>query len=179
MGLGKDYAGQNCLLARTLEVVGERWTLLVVRDAFYGVRRFGDFLAHLDVPRAVLADRLETLVRASVLAKHRYQEAPPREEYLLTEAGAELWPALFILSGWGERHLGGASSRVFRHVDCDGVLVGTGTCADCGAVVPPGDLVVELSPGATFLRTDRVSVALRQPHRLLEPLFPAAASVGG
>lgn len=172
MGLGKDYARQNCMLARTLEVIGERWTLLVVRDAFYGVRRFGDFLAHLDLPRAVLADRLDTLVRAGVLVKQRYQETPPRDEYVLTEAGAELWPALFILSGWGARHLrSGAPLRVYRHVGCGGLLAGASICGACGAAIQPTD--VQMEPGPASARTDRVSVALRQPHRVLEPLFPA------
>ena len=69
MALPNDYAGQACSLARTLEVVGERWTLLIVRDAFYGVRRFGDFAAHLGIPRAVLAERLKSLTAAGVLAR--------------------------------------------------------------------------------------------------------------
>src|SRR2546423_15667325 len=67
--LGKDYEGQDCSLARALEVVGERWTLLIVRDAFYGVRRFSDFAAHLDIPRAVLSDRLAGLVEDGLMQR--------------------------------------------------------------------------------------------------------------
>ncbi|MFI5956229.1 winged helix-turn-helix transcriptional regulator [Cryptosporangium sp. NPDC051539] len=171
MGLGKDYAGQNCAFARTLEILGERWTLLVVRDAFYGVRRFGDFLAHLDVPRAVLSDRLETLVRTGILEKRRYQDAPPRDEYVLTDAGAELWPMLFQLTAWGTRHLDvGPSLRVFKHVGCDGTIAGLTVCDACGTVVPPQETRMEPGPGLAYLREDRVSVALRGPHRILQPL---------
>ena len=67
MPLGSDYAGQTCSMARALEIVGERWTLLIVRDAFFGVRRFADFAAHLDIPRAVLSGRLKALVEAGVM----------------------------------------------------------------------------------------------------------------
>lgn len=73
MALGKNYDGQDCSLAKALEVIGERWTLLVVRDAMYGVRRFGDFQVHLDIPRAVLSQRLATLVAAGVLGRRRYR----------------------------------------------------------------------------------------------------------
>ncbi|EXG81749.1 winged helix-turn-helix transcriptional regulator [Cryptosporangium arvum] len=171
MGLGKDYSGQNCTFARTLEILGERWTLLVIRDAFYGVRRFGDFLAHLDAPRAVLSDRLDTLVTAGVLARRRYQDSPPRDEYVLTDAGVELWPVLFQLTAWGTRHLDSPQSlRVFRHVGCGGQLSGFTTCEACGQVVGPADVQVEPGPDTRSLRTDRVSLALREPHRILQPL---------
>ncbi|GAA2106126.1 winged helix-turn-helix transcriptional regulator [Actinomadura alba] len=173
MALGKDYAGQDCSLARALELVGERWTLLVVRDAFYGVRRYSDFLAHLDIPRAVLAERLQALTAAGVLDKRRYQHAPPRDEYVLTEIGRELWPALRALSSWGARHLSDTGpSRVFSHVHCGTPLGRFGECPSCGDPVPPQDVEVRPGPGAGT-RDDPVSRALRQPHRLLEPLFGA------
>src|ERR1700753_1084550 len=76
MALPNDYAGQACSLARALEIVGERWTLLIVRDAFFGVRRFGDFAAHLGIPRAVLAERLKSLTAAGVLARVPAQAGP-------------------------------------------------------------------------------------------------------
>ncbi|HEX6945115.1 MAG TPA: helix-turn-helix domain-containing protein, partial [Casimicrobiaceae bacterium] len=110
MPLGTDYAGQTCSLARTLEVVGERWTLLIVRDLFFGVRRFSDLQRHLDIPRAVLAARLATLVEEGIVAPGPYR---------LTEAGEELWPAVHSLMQWGERHASpGGPRRVFAHVDC-------------------------------------------------------------
>src|ERR1700761_6481959 len=99
MGLGKDYAGQNCMLARTLEIVGERWTLLVVRDAFYGVRRFGDFQTHLGIPKAVLSQRLALLVERGVLRRESGPHA--RDEYELTARGEQLWPMVRSLFAWG------------------------------------------------------------------------------
>ena len=99
MALGVDYTGQDCSLARSLEIVGERWTLLVLRNCFFGVRRFSDFQAHLGISRAVLTDRLAGLVDDGLLER---VPAGAREEYVLTEAGLALWPALFALTQWGE-----------------------------------------------------------------------------
>ena len=115
MALGTEYAQQDCSLARTLEVVGERWTLLILRDCFLGVRRFADFEAHLDISKAVLTQRLATLVDAGLL------ETVPRgrrHDYVLTDRGRSLWPVLFTMTQWGEEHLapeaGVASSSTGR-----------------------------------------------------------------
>jgi DNA-binding HxlR family transcriptional regulator len=171
MALGKDYPGQDCGLARALEVVGERWTMLVLRDAFYGVRRFNDFLAHLEAPRAVLADRLSALVDAGVLEKRRYSASPPRHEYVLTAAGRELWPVLHTLGRWGARHLSDAGDfRLFHHVTCGRRLDKSGWCPGCERLVPPGDVEIRPGPAADLGREDPVSVALRRPHRLLTPI---------
>jgi DNA-binding HxlR family transcriptional regulator len=173
VALGKDYEGQDCSLARALELVGERWTLLVVRDAFFGVRRYSDFLAHLDIPRAVLAERLQVLTAAGVLDKRRYQHNPPRDEYVLTEIGRELWPALRALSDWGARHLSDAGpSRLYSHVACGTPLGRSTHCPSCGGPVPPEDVEMRPGPGAGRpVRDDAVSRALQGPHRLLQPLF--------
>ena len=101
MALGKDYELQDCPIARTLELVGERWTILVIRDCFLGVRRFTDFLAHLDIPRAVLANRLDRLVTEGMLERREYR--PGRNEYLLTDRGLSLWPILHSLAEWGDQ----------------------------------------------------------------------------
>ncbi|MDI2128660.1 winged helix-turn-helix transcriptional regulator [Yinghuangia seranimata] len=178
MALGKDYAGQDCALARALELVGERWTLLVVRDVFYGVRRFSDFQAHLDIPRAVLTARLSALVDGGVLERRRYQDSPPRDEYVLTEAGVALWPAVYALAQWAVAFLPTAAGaiREFAHVTCDAVVDPAGLCAVCGRVPPATELETRPGPGmATYHRDDPVSVALRRPHRLIEPLQPALA----
>ena len=92
MALPKDYTGEVCSLARALEVVGERWTLLIVRDAFFGVRRFSDFAAHLDIPRAVLTHRLTALVESDVLAVVPGPHG--HDEYALTAKGLDLWPVV-------------------------------------------------------------------------------------
>ena len=101
------YSDANCSIGRTLAVVGERWTLLVLREAFYGVRRFEDLQRHLGVARNVLTDRLQTLVEHELLARHPYKETGRRErfEYHLTQRGRDLFPALVALMQWGDRYL--------------------------------------------------------------------------
>lgn len=171
MGLGKGYSTQDCSLARALEVVGERWTLLVLRDCFYGVRRFSDLRDHLDIPRAVLTERLNSLVAAGLL--HRRPHATSHD-YVLTERGLALWPAVFALSQWGEQHLAHPQGprRIFSHGACGTDLAPTGLCPGCGTVPGPADLVVRHGPGADpTLRSDPVSIALRRPHQLLTPLL--------
>src|SRR3954463_13252687 len=114
--LGRTYESQICSVARTLELVGERWTLLIIRDAFLGVRRFGDFAARLGIARNVLQDRLGgpvgggvleegRLVEAGVLEKVPYQERPLRHEYRLTDMGRDLWPSIVALLQFGDKHL--------------------------------------------------------------------------
>ncbi|MEV6051150.1 helix-turn-helix domain-containing protein [Streptomyces sp. NPDC052107] len=170
MALGKDYATQECSIARALEIVGERWTLLVVRDALYGVRRYNDFLVHLGIPRAVLAARLQTLTAEGILEKRRYQQSPPRDEYVLTERGIALWPTLRALGLWGREHFTGTLLRYFRHADCGTDLGPYGECRACGVVVPVEDVVMEPGPGLDPDPADPVSRALLKPKRLLEPL---------
>ncbi|WP_225822845.1 winged helix-turn-helix transcriptional regulator [Streptomyces naphthomycinicus] len=170
MALGKDYVTQECSIARALEVVGERWTLLVVRDAIYGVRRYNDFLVHLGIPRAVLSARLRTLTEEGILDKRRYQESPPRDEYVVTERGAALWPALRALGQWGREYVDGSRLRIFRHADCGGDVEAYGTCAVCGTLVPVADVVMVPGPGLDSAPADPVSRALLRPKRLLEPL---------
>ncbi|GAA2090811.1 helix-turn-helix domain-containing protein [Streptomyces albiaxialis] len=174
MALKKGYAMQDCSLARTLELVGERWTMLVIRDAFYGVRRYSDFLAHLDIPRAVLSGRLRTLTEAGVLDKRRYADSPPRDEYVLTDKGRQLWPALYALLSWGEAHALGSqpARRIYAHAACGRRLSPGGGCEECGVgAVPPEDIELHPGPGADHPdRQDPVSRALLTPHRLLVPL---------
>jgi DNA-binding HxlR family transcriptional regulator len=170
MALPKDYTSEACSLARALEVVGERWTLLIVRDAFFGVRRFGDFAEHLGVPRAVLTSRLAALVEAGVLAV--VPGAHGRDEYVLTGKGLGLWPAVRSLLAWGDDHYSAAGPRrVFRHAADGGDVAPDGVCPVCGAAPGVADLVVVPGPGlAVPGRPDPVSTALTAPHRLLEPI---------
>jgi DNA-binding HxlR family transcriptional regulator len=172
MALGKDYLGQDCSLSRALELLGERWTLLVVQNALYGVRRFNDFQVRLDIPKAVLSDRLGRLTEGGVLEKRQYQSSPPRFEYLLTEAGVDLWPAVYALSVWSHRHIGGEPPRLFRHADCGTKLLPTGDCPECGPVAARD---VEMYPGPGPKRDDPVSRAMNRPRRLLEPVVPEPA----
>src|SRR3981189_3485252 len=103
--LRNDYGGQICSIPATLEVVGERWSLLIVREVFLGVRRFEEMQADLGIARNVLQTRLTRLVEQGVLEKRLYQERPVRHEYLLTDKGLDLWPTIVALMRWGDEHV--------------------------------------------------------------------------
>ena len=166
--LGKDYESQDCALARALEAIGERWTLLIIRDAFYGVRRFSELQAHLDIPKAVLSDRLSGLVEDGILERRPDPDHAGRHLYELTAAGRDLWPAVSELLAWGSRHRA-TNTRVFKHAVCGSPLDGS-YCPKCECNPPPEDVVAEPGPSRRQPREDPVAVALRRPHRLLEPL---------
>jgi DNA-binding HxlR family transcriptional regulator len=148
--LGSDYSGQNCSIARTLELVGERWTILVLRDVFLGVRRFDALQARLGVARNVLATRLERLVAAGILRKVPYQERPARYEYRLTEKGRDLWPVIVELLRWGDRYAAPPAGPpvVLRHRDCGGLMDEWRICETCGTPLGPRDVHAEPGPGA-------------------------------
>ena len=112
--LKNDYEGQECSIARALEIVGERWTLLIVRDVFLGLRRFDQLQESLGIARNVLADRLGKLVEAGILERVRYSERPERYEYRLTDKGIELNLALTGLRQWGDKYLSKSPPRVLR-----------------------------------------------------------------
>jgi DNA-binding HxlR family transcriptional regulator len=112
--LKRDYKGQNCSVARALELVGERWTLLIVRDAFLGLRRFEQFQESLGIARNVLTDRLNRLVEEGILERVRYSERPERYEYRLTPMGRDLNVALAGLRQWGDKYLSEKPPRVLR-----------------------------------------------------------------
>jgi DNA-binding HxlR family transcriptional regulator len=175
MALPNDYAGQACSLARSLEIIGERWTLLIVRDAFWGVRRFADFIDHLGIPRAVLASRLKTLTAAGVLTRVAGER---HLEYELTGKGAALWPALLALLSWGDDFCApGLPRRLFRHADDGGQVDRSGRCETCGTPVPAADTIVVPGPGLEPPADGDswVTAALTRPHRLLQPLRAADA----
>jgi DNA-binding HxlR family transcriptional regulator len=152
--LHNTYAGQHCSVARTLEVVGERWTILILRDAFLGVRRFDDFQRSLGIARNVLNTRLQRLVEAGLLERRRYQERPARHEYRLTDMALDLWPAIVALMQWGDRHLAGDAGppMVVRHRGCGGGLTDRRTCERCGAQLAVRDVEALPGPGATAER---------------------------
>ena len=112
--LRRDYDGQNCSIARALEIVGERWTLLIIRDCFLGLRRFEELQQSLGIARNVLTDRLNRLVEEGILERVRYSERPERYEYRLTDKGRELNIALAGLRQWGDKHLSAKPPRLLR-----------------------------------------------------------------
>lgn len=133
--LPRTYEGQTCSVARTLEVIGDRWTMLVLREAFMRNRRFEDIQRRLGIARNVLTDRLGRLVDEGVLERRPYQDNPPRYEYRLTDKGLDLWPILMTLMRWGDRYGGWTAGppMLIRHRDCGGGLTDHMTCEKCGA----------------------------------------------
>jgi DNA-binding HxlR family transcriptional regulator len=112
--LNREYRDQNCSVARALEIVGERWTLLIVRDAFLGRRRFDEFQESLGIARNVLTDRLTRLVEEGILERVRYSERPERHEYHLTPKGRDLQIAMAGLRQWGDKYLSEKPPRIMR-----------------------------------------------------------------
>jgi DNA-binding HxlR family transcriptional regulator len=147
--LHRTYDDQVCSVARTLEVLGERWTLLIVRDALLGLTRFDEFQQNLGLARNILTDRLNRLVEADVLERVEYQQRPPRSEYRLTAKGRELGLPLVALMHWGDRHLADAAGppRLTRHRHCDGLLRARLVCETCGTTATAGDLEIVPGPG--------------------------------
>lgn len=137
--LGKTYASQECSIARSLEVVGGRWSLLIIRDAvFGGATRYSDFQRSLGIASNVLKARLDGLVGAGILRRHRYSEQPELFEYLVTEKCLALAPALVALSDWGDRWAtDGPPPIIYTHADCGSPLDVQLVCARCGRVHEP------------------------------------------
>lgn len=143
-----DLSDFTCSVARTLDVVGDKWTLLVLRDAFYGVRRFEDFTRDLGIARNVLTDRLGRLVEAGVLERRQYEERPPRFEYRLTAKGRELLPVVLAMMHWGDRWEDpvGSGPVDLIHDDCGATTHAVSTCAGCGGALTPFNVTVEPLP---------------------------------
>jgi DNA-binding HxlR family transcriptional regulator len=129
-----------CSIARALEVVGEKWALLAVREVFLGNRRFDQMVRRTGAPRDTLTARLRTLVDAGILQRQPYSEHPQRFEYHLTAAGQDLYPVILTLLRWGDEHLAGQEGPplVLEH-SCGHRLVPEVTCQACGHVVDPAD----------------------------------------
>jgi DNA-binding HxlR family transcriptional regulator len=147
--LPADYSSQNCSIARTLELIGERWTILIVREAFLGTRRFDDFQRRLGIARNVLQTRLERLVEEGIMRREPYQERPRRYEYRLTSTGVDLWPIVVALLKWGDRHVApGGPPMVLEHKGCGSELDDRRRCLRCGADLEAWDVTARPGPGA-------------------------------
>lgn len=140
---------QNCSIARSLSVVGDRWTLLILRECFLGVRRFEDFQAHLGMARHRLSDRLGRLVEDEVLKKVPYQDKPTRHEYRLTEKGKDLYPVLLSLVRWGDRWMdqGRGAPVVYRHNTCGHMTTPVLSCSACGEALAAHEVTPLAGPG--------------------------------
>jgi DNA-binding HxlR family transcriptional regulator len=128
--LNREY-GQDCSIARSLELIGERWTLLVIRDVFMGNRRFDEIQRSLGIARNVLSARLQLLIDEDILERRAYQERPERYEYFLTQKGLDLWPTLVALIAWGDKHLTPGPVEIV-HKDCGGRVNDRRICERCG-----------------------------------------------
>jgi DNA-binding HxlR family transcriptional regulator len=139
----------NCSVAQCLEVVGEWWSLLIVRDAFLGVRRFDDFQARLGISRNILNQRLKKLVDHGVLERVPYQDNPPRSEYRLAEKGRDLFHVVTAMRQWGDRWAAPHGAPVnIRHSTCGRVVEAVATCSHCGEPLSPRSVTVEPGRGA-------------------------------
>jgi len=147
--LRHDYPGQVCSIAKALEVIGERWSLLIVRDVMNGRRRFDELQKGLGIARNVLSTRLQRLVEEDILERRPYQEGPARHEYFLTEKGLDLWPALVALLAWGDRHspYPDGPPMVIVHKRCGGRVSDRGICQSCGKVLHARDARALPGPG--------------------------------
>jgi DNA-binding HxlR family transcriptional regulator len=147
--LHRDYPALDCSVAKALEVIGERWSLLIVRSVMHGNRRFGEMQESLGIARNVLSSRLQRLVDEEILERRAYQESPPRYEYFLTEKGLDLWPALIALLNWGDRHSPGPDGppMLIVHKECGGAVSDRGICESCGKVLHARDARAVPGPG--------------------------------
>ena len=143
-----SVAHLNCSIARTVEVVGEWWSLMIIRDVFLGLRRFDDIRDDLGISRNVLSDRLSTLVAHGVLEKVRYSEHPERFEYRLTEKGIDLQPVLVALMRWGDKwESPDGPPLVLEHKGCGHDAAPGLACMHCGELIGPRDVRTHAGPG--------------------------------
>lgn len=139
---------ENCSLARTVSVVGDRWTLLILRDCFLRVRRFDEFQRRLGITRHVLSDRLKKLEASGVLRRVPYGARPVRHEYRLTEKGLDLYPVILALVGWGDRHMAqDGPPMVHLHKTCGEIARAETVCGHCGEPMRARDVIALPGPG--------------------------------
>ena len=142
-----QLADQPCSIARSVAVIGDRWTLMLVRDCFLGVRRFEDFERRLGISRSIIADRLKSLVDEGVLRREVYQDRPVRHEYRLTDKGLALSPVMLAIVHWGDVHYAGEAGPplIHRHKACGCDFTPVLSCSACGDPVAARDVMVRAS----------------------------------
>jgi DNA-binding HxlR family transcriptional regulator len=144
----KSFAAMNCSVAQCLEVVGEWWSFLIVRDVFLGVTRFDQLQQRLGISRNVLNQRLARLLEAGVLVRVPYSEHPPRHDYRLTDKGRDLWPVLTALRQWGDKYAAPAGPPIeVIHKGCGEVSEAVLICSKCGDPLGPRDVRAVQGPG--------------------------------
>jgi len=159
--LGRTYEGQNCSVAKTLEIVGERWTVLILREIFLGRRRFDEMAQSLGIARNVLTQRLQRLQDEGVVTKTAYQQRPERFEYRLTDKGLDLWPVMVTLMQFGDRYYAPEGPPlVITHKGCGGTLDEHRICSACGEKLAARDVEAHQGPGATPAEAPAAASAL-------------------
>ncbi|MDR3469750.1 MAG: helix-turn-helix domain-containing protein [Xanthobacteraceae bacterium] len=141
---------ESCSISRTLAVIGDRWSILVLRDCFLRVRRFEEFQSRLGITRHLLADRLKKLVRHGVLRRVPYQTSPKRHEYVLTQKGLDLYPILMAVVHWGDIHMADERGRplLHRHKTCGHLFNPVMVCSECGEPLKAREVEIQPGPGA-------------------------------
>ena len=171
--LGRTYDRENCSAARALELVGERWSLLIIRDAlFRGMTRFAEFQRSLGLATNVLTTRLDGFVEAGLMERRTYSSHEDHYEYFLTAKGADLTPVVIALTAWGDRWAApNGPPIIYRHEACDGRVDNLLVCNDCGEYVVTDEIAAQPGPGSrsraatpkTSAHTARSGLARRQP----------------
>ena len=161
---------EACSVARTVSVIGDRWTLLILRDCFLRVRRFEEFQQRLGITRPILSDRLRKLVDKFILAKVPYQQNPLRYEYRLTPKGLALYPIIMAIVHWGDVYMSDKKGRplLHQHLACGHQFDPVMVCSECSAEVLPRDVQVLPGPGARndgYIPPDTLAAAKRTPRR--------------
>ena len=144
-----SFARWPCSIARTMDLLGDWWTPLVLREAFYGVRRFDEFQHTLGIARNTLTDRLNRLVEEGLLEKKAYQDQPPRYDYLLTEKGRDFFGVLAAMTRWGDKWLAGPEGPpiTFHHDTCDHDVHAEVVCSHCGEPLTAEETTMRMGPG--------------------------------
>ncbi|MEA2591574.1 MAG: hypothetical protein QOD62_1405 [Actinomycetota bacterium] len=160
-----SFEDVNCSVAQCLEIVGEWWSLLIVRDAFLGVTRFEDLQARLGISRNILTQRLNRLVDKGVLKRVPYQDRPPRSEYRLTEKGRDLWHVVTAMRQWGDRWAAPSGPPLnIRHTACGRVVKAVPVCSHCGEPLDVRAVTAVPGPGASDDDFDRTRLARGPLH---------------
>lgn len=170
----QDIDQQVCAVARSLAVVGDRWTLLILRDAFLGTRRFDDFQRQLGISRHRLSDRLGRLVDDGVFRREAYQQRPPRYEYRLTRKGLGLYPVLMTLAQWGNEWCddGNGPPVEYHHRACGHQTRAVLSCSECGERLQPAEVTPAIGPGLRAALADSSNAGTQRPSgQLLPPLL--------
>lgn len=161
---------ETCSVARTLAVIGDRWSMLIIRDTFLGTRRFEDFCRQLGISRPALTDRLRKLQQQGVLEKQPYQNRPPRFEYRLTEKGLDLYPIIMTMARWGDKWQddGNGPPLEYKHLSCGHKTQPVMCCSECEQPLQAKEVLPQVGPG---LRAALKNVSPETANNTLPPFL--------